>query len=103
MSYYLITCDIDGAGKKPRLATYRENEWGEPEVYFIGEDFGETMTIEEYQEEFPKNKVTKIDLQDMLKANYYRKALELIVQKCVEDPETAKFANEVLHGNWVDQ
>jgi len=103
MSYYLITCDIDGTGKKPRLATDRENHWGEPEVYFIDEDFGETMTIEEYQEEFPKNKVTKIDLQDTLKANYYRKALELIVHKCVDDPETAQFANEVLHNNWVEQ
>jgi len=53
---YWIKCNLDGEGRKWRLAVERGRE-----VYFPVDDFGEEMTIEEYREEFPGVEVVKIE------------------------------------------
>ena len=56
MSTYWINCDIDGAGRRWRIAVERDG----PEVYFPIEDFGEEMSIAEYREEFPGTDVETV-------------------------------------------
>ncbi len=56
-----IKCDIDGAGRKWRLAVERTSfTSGSAEVYFVEEDHAEEMTLAEYREEFPKNEIVEI-------------------------------------------
>ena len=53
---YWIKCNLDGDGRKWRLAVARGNE-----VFFPGEDYAEEMTIEEYLEEFPGVEIRAIE------------------------------------------
>ena len=53
---YWIRCDLDGEGRKWRLAVDRGND-----VYFPGEDFAEEMTLDEYREEFPGIEIRAIE------------------------------------------
>lgn len=57
MNAWWIFCDIDGAGKRWRIAVERGDE-----IYFPVEDFGEEMSMDEYRSEFPGNKIIEIPL-----------------------------------------
>lgn len=56
MSACWIYCDIDGSGKRWRLAVERGGDDG-PEVYFPAEDFSEQMSMAEYRETWPSHPV----------------------------------------------
>ena len=61
IGYYWIKCDIDGCGKKWRLAIERDGN-----IYFPMEDFAplEDAGIEVYASEFPDHKIRAFDVPE---------------------------------------